>query len=113
VTGQSHDLGTGHSYRFVVGDTHSWPDTYGMITNHDDGTQTTVTGIIETHPRTDNGQPCEGLVSFVRPLRPSEHEAARPVWIVNSLDPLDLDPSILCTVCGAHGYIRRGVWVNA
>lgn len=31
-------------------------------------------------------------------------------WTVQSWDPLTLDPSILCTECGCHGYIRNGAW---
>lgn len=30
-----------------------------------------------------------------------------------SEDPLHIEPSILCTACGDHGFIRGGVWANA
>lgn len=29
---------------------------------------------------------------------------------VVSLEPLTISPSILCGECGAHGFIRDGVW---
>lgn len=28
-------------------------------------------------------------------------------------DPLHVEPSILCTACGDHGFIREGRWENA
>lgn len=34
-------------------------------------------------------------------------------WNVESLEPLTLSPSLLCTVCGDHGFIRDGRWVPA
>lgn len=33
----------------------------------------------------------------------------RPLWQVESWDPLTLSPSILCD-CGNHGFIRNGRW---
>lgn len=32
-----------------------------------------------------------------------------PKWEVRSLDPLHLEPSLLCG-CGHHGFIRNGRW---
>jgi hypothetical protein len=34
-------------------------------------------------------------------------------WKVESFEPLTLSPSLLCTVCGDHGFIRDGKWVPA
>lgn len=34
-------------------------------------------------------------------------------WDVISVEPLTLSPSILCTVCKHHGFIRDGRWVPA
>lgn len=34
-------------------------------------------------------------------------------WDVVQLDPLTLAPSLLCTSCGHHGFIRDGKWVPA
>jgi hypothetical protein len=30
-----------------------------------------------------------------------------------SLDPLHIEPSILCIECGLHGWVRDGKWVSA
>jgi hypothetical protein len=68
-------------------------------------------GLIERHPRPDNGQPCEGGVLFDLPgIR--EAFPSRPVWQVLSADPLTLAPSLLCRVCGRHGFIRDGRWAD-
>lgn len=32
-------------------------------------------------------------------------------WQLVSLDPLTLAPSLLCRVCGTHGFIRDGKWM--
>jgi hypothetical protein len=31
---------------------------------------------------------------------------------VNSLEPLDMSPSLEWTCCGIHGHIRNGKWVS-
>lgn len=33
-------------------------------------------------------------------------------WRVESLEPLTLSPSLLCTSCGLHGFVRNGAWVS-
>lgn len=64
-------------------------------------------GIIETHPaNTDTGR-CSGAVFF----EGSGHNG--PLWTVESRDPLTLSPSLLCRVCGHHGFIKSGRWVPA
>lgn len=37
----------------------------------------------------------------------------RGQWTLVSENPLTLAPSLLCTVCGDHGFIRDGKWVPA
>lgn len=125
-----HDLGSGHSFTWLVADpaTHPtedarllhWGDDAAPHGSPDHGGDTLV-GIIHWHPRPD-GQPgdldegmCGGAVLFVRSTSPSE--AQRPIWELHSLDPLHLEPSILCNAakggCGSHGWIRDGRWVPA
>jgi hypothetical protein len=35
------------------------------------------------------------------------------VWELNSFEPLDVSPSLLCQTCGAHGFIKQGKWIPA
>lgn len=103
------DLGYGHTLRFM-----SWaPDDlppnrerYGYPLPN-----VKRAGALITHPRKD-GQPGECLsgISFDLPeTRP--HFAERAMWQVESWEPLTLSPSLLCRVCGDHGFIRHGRWV--
>lgn len=88
------DLGHGVTFQFT-----SWRDI-------------AKAGFIERHPRPDNGEQCFGSVIFdlpgVREAFPN-----RPLWTLESIDPLTISPSVLCTVCGHHGFIRDGEWVPA
>lgn len=67
-------------------------------------------GIIEWHINS-LGNLCEGFVTFDVETEYTPSHAER--WTVESYDPLTLSPSLLCTVCGHHGYIREGKWVSA
>lgn len=65
-------------------------------------------GLIESH-RSPDGRECGGSVTFDVP----EAEGLRgPRWTVHSMDPLHIEPSVLCS-CGHHGWIRGGAWVPA
>jgi hypothetical protein len=66
-------------------------------------------GLIESHPRPDNGERCSGTVTF--DLVQTVDLESRPRWGVISRDPLTLQPSIKCRACGHHGFIRDGRWV--
>lgn len=61
-------------------------------------------GINEFHWTGDHW--CAGWVSF-KPYDPTHG------WDVLSLEPLTLSPSLLCRMCGSHGFIRDGRWVSA
>jgi hypothetical protein len=37
----------------------------------------------------------------------------RAIWTLESEEPLTLNPSLLCTQCGEHGWVRAGKWVPA
>lgn len=65
-------------------------------------------GLSETH-KTPDGEWCTGGVTFNLPITA---DLPGPKWTVNSIDPLDISPSVLCTECGHHGFIRQGVWVS-
>lgn len=68
-----------------------------------------VVGLIEEHIDT-KGEKCSGYVAFRHATNPP---GERPSWIVESMEPLTLSPSILCSTCGHHGFIRKGRWCPA
>jgi hypothetical protein len=65
-------------------------------------------GLIETH-RSAEGHGCGGSVTFDVP---GAEGLGGPRWQVISLDPLHIEPSVLCS-CGHHGFIREGRWIPA
>ena len=111
-------LGAGHSFTWLVGDPESHPTDDARFLRWR-GQDETLVGIIHWHPRPDarpgdlDGGRCGGAVMFVR----GESEPERDVWAVHSLEPLHVEPSILCNAakcgCGSHGWIRDGRWVPA
>lgn len=62
-------------------------------------------GINEWHRHPTTGQWCGGWVAFDIPECTWTSR-----WQVRSFDPLDLSPSLLCTTCQHHGFIRGGRW---
>lgn len=71
-------------------------------------------GFFHVHPaaggnHTPAGEPCAGSVTFDLPGLEGRHG---PRWALHSLDPLHVEPSILCS-CGRHGFVREGKWVEA
>lgn len=70
-------------------------------------------GINEWH-RLPNGKWCGGWVPFAGMGWAAKFEpGAIQTWEVLSLEPLTLSPSLLCTTCQHHGFIREGRWVPA
>jgi hypothetical protein len=65
---------------------------------------------LHIYHRRPDGQPCVGAVMFDLPGVTDVHRGA--VWQVVSLDPIHIDPSVLCS-CGSHGWIHAGRWVPA
>ncbi len=61
-------------------------------------------GLIWHHTRPDNGTPCSGCLSW-------DPDDAKH-WTLVSREPLTLAPSLNCTACGRHGFIRAGGWVS-
>jgi hypothetical protein len=99
------DLGGGHFARFFVeevGDTRLAGD------------ERPPAGFFHVHPSKGQadipeGEPCAGTVSFGDPGHDSK---GRAHWSLVSLDPLHVEPSILCS-CGRHGFVRAGRWEEA
>lgn len=65
-------------------------------------------GLVEEHD-----SPAGRCSGYVRFRIPQNDTTNRPSWIVEQEDPLTLSPSVLCTTCHHHGYIRNGRWVGA
>lgn len=72
--------------------------------------------LIWEHPRPDGQGLCHSALTLDSPSA-RQLEPGKPMWTVESWDPLTLSPSILCSPdkggCGIHGYIRDGRWVAA
>lgn len=101
------DLGYGHRLEFV-----GWhPDP--KLNPQYAGASVDRWGASIDHPRADDpSRECHGFVTFDGPEQ-REHGAGRPMWTVESWDPLTLSPSVLCKLCGDHGFVRGGRWVAA
>ena len=88
------DIGGGHSIHFVAyeGDPHA--------------------GMNDRHKRPDNGEPCEGFISFTGSAWSNKFTDIE-TWDVQSWEPLTMSPSLLCNICGDHGFIENGKWRKA
>lgn len=67
-------------------------------------------GAILRHKKAD-GDWCYGSISFDTPEAREHLKSQVAYWKVESMEPLSLFPSILCS-CGDHGFIRKGKWVK-
>jgi len=63
------------------------------------------------HKKPD-GSDCWGHIYFNLP-EVRAHFPASNIWQVESWEPLTISPSVLCMLCGDHGFIRGGRWVRA
>lgn len=63
--------------------------------------------------KTKDGALCDGFVPFVGRSWAKSFDGKITAWDVVSEDPLTLSPSVLCRVCGDHGFVREGKWVRA
>lgn len=69
-------------------------------------------GYLQTHQRADTGEECWSGGMFDLPgIR--EHFPEGALWQVECWEPLTLSPSMLCRICGNHGFVREGRWVPA
>lgn len=92
-----HDLGPGRVALPAV-----FPEAAGELRGQ-------LAGFRITHPRggVEGAPPCHENGSWI----PTHAEAE--AWTLVSLEPLHLEPSLLCRACGDHGFIRDGKWVPA
>lgn len=99
------DLGHGHALRFT-----RWGPDRELNPHRAHLPDVDRCGAIVEH-QTPAGEPCAGAVLFDDPVV-REVFSGRPVWQVESWDPLTISPSVLCS-CGDHGFVRGGRWVPA
>jgi len=101
------DLGDGHTLRFTC-----WKPDRELNPQYADIPDVERVGAIVSHINQATGLRCWSGINFdgevTRRIFP---DGAR--WQVQSMEPLTLSPSLLCRVCGDHGFIREGKWVRA
>jgi hypothetical protein len=71
-----------------------------------------VRSFVDEHPRPDGQGPRAGAG---RELGPGQERPAdgKAYWTIESEEPLTLTPSLLCTACHDHGWVRDGMWAPA
>ena len=97
---QRIDLGSGHWYSWV-----GWAPDRDLNPQYNDMPDDPHYGATVGHLN-QSGEECLGFLTFAK-------WAPVPVWELESTDPLTVSPSVLCTACGDHGFIRDGKWVVA
>ena len=98
------DLGLGYSYTWI-----SWAPDRKLNPQYDGIPDVEHYGAIIHCPCPQN---LDGFVLFESDVA-RRIEPGRPMWKVESWEPLTLSPSILRRECGCHGFIRNGKWVVA
>jgi hypothetical protein len=63
--------------------------------------------------KNEEGNPCVGFITFTGSSWAKDFNGKIQEWQVQSFEPLTCSPSILCKVCGDHGFIRNGRWEKA
>ena len=71
-----------------------------------------IAGCIIEHKRKD-GTPCKGWIPFAGRSWAQTFQGKIAAWDVVSDAPLTLSPSVLCRICGDHGFVRDDKWVRA
>ena len=102
------DLGDGHLLKFS-----SWHPDRELNPQYADLPDIEKCGAIVEHNRADGkeGKCWSGIFFDVEGVRRVFGD--KPIWQVNSWEPLTLSPSIVCRECNDHGFIREGKWVRA
>jgi hypothetical protein len=99
------NLGHGHTLRYVC-----WRPDRELNPQYDGVPDVERYAAIVEH-QTKDGESCTGSITFAGDVQ-ARIEPNRPVWTVESWDPLTVSPSLLCS-CGDHGWVRGGRWVRA
>lgn len=105
------DLGGDHfaklEYRLATGELVVYPASY-QVPDSAPPHSARVVGLVEYH-RNGDGAWCGGWVGFTNV--PGHGDNAQHQ--LDSIEPLTVSPSLQCTRCPAHGFIREGKWVVA
>lgn len=97
------DLGHDHYMRFFA-----WAPDRDLNPQYDGIPDIPKCGATVTHKAPD-GTACMSGIHFRSDAALKVfHE--QTMWNVESWEPLTLSPSLLCTACGDHGFIRNGKW---
>ena len=103
MSSQVIDLGHGHTLKFT-----SWSPDRELNPQYINVPDISPIGAV-----IDTGNDCRSGIMFDLPGVREVIGPNRPVWQVISWEPLTLSPSLLCQLCGDHGFIREGKWVPA
>lgn len=87
------DLGHGHSAAFI------WREGADRETG-------VPVGLLEMHGR------CRTYLSWVESDGVTDHRTERPVWTLNALEPLGIEPAVICPSCGIVGLIQNGKYLD-
>lgn len=101
------NLGHGHRYVFVA-----WSPDRDLNHRYRGVPDIERAGAIIEHRRPD-GELCTSSIMFDLPEVRAIFGDQRPYWQVVSMQPLHIEPSLLCGTCGDHGWIRGDAWVPA
>lgn len=101
------DIGHGHTLRF-----HGWSPDRELNPQYAGIPDCERAVAVVAHPRAD-GQPGGCMSGAMLDCAPEAVTAGQPTWHVECWEPLTLSPSLLCRMCGDHGFIRGGRWVVA
>lgn len=100
------DLGDGHTAQWE-----GWYPDRELNPQHAGIPDVEKWGLVIYH-KNPAGQDCAGFVTLDGEVQRRVEPNRTNRWTVESLDPLTLSPSVLCS-CGDHGFIRDGRWVRA
>lgn len=100
------DLGHDHTLSFT-----SWKPDRELNPQYEGVPDVQGFGAIVRH-LTPTGEACVGSITFEGAVQ-NRLEPDGPKWTVVGWEPLTVTPSLLCTLCGDHGFITDGRWVPA
>ena len=103
---QAITLGHQHTLRFM-----RWAPDRALNPQYDHLPDVQQYGALVEHQTTD-GRPCTCVITFDGPVQ-RELAPNEARWQVQTWEPLTLTPSLVCPLCGDHGFIRDSTWIPA